>query len=100
MNKPEKTRIDIYLVQKGFAPSRNKAQELIQNGLVSLQRDDTIVQVLSPSELVDDIKAPKIILQKSLLDKYVSRAGVKLSGALDHLKFSVDRLDALDVVIS
>jgi 23S rRNA (cytidine1920-2'-O)/16S rRNA (cytidine1409-2'-O)-methyltransferase len=96
----EKTRIDIYLVQKGLAPSRTKAQELIQSGLVSLQFGNQLKQVISANELVDESQAPQVILQKNELEKYVSRAGVKLAKALDKVQFNVEGLKILDVGIS
>lgn len=96
----EKTRIDIFLVQKGYAPSRSKAQELIESGLVSLRYGAQQKQILSSNELVDEQQSPVVILQKSELEKYVSRAGVKLARALDHVKLNVDGLVILDVGIS
>jgi 23S rRNA (cytidine1920-2'-O)/16S rRNA (cytidine1409-2'-O)-methyltransferase len=96
----EKTRIDIFLVQKGFAPSRTKAQELIESGLVSVRYGTQQKQILAANELIDEQQHPVVILQKSELEKYVSRAGVKLAKALDQIKLNVDGLIVLDVGIS
>lgn len=96
----KKTRIDVYLVEKGFAPSRSKAQDLIKAGLVSLRDENKTIQVQSVSALIDEDQPPQILIQKNNLDKYVSRAGFKMEGALDHLRFPVEKLDVLDVGIS
>ncbi len=98
--KMKQIRIDVYLVEKGHVPSRTKAQELIRSGLVSIRKNFLLRTVQSVSELVDEDLNPEIIIQKSALDKYVSRAGLKMEGALDHLKFAVDGLMVLDVGIS
>lgn len=96
----KRTRIDIFLAQKGMVPSRTKAQDLIKQGLVSVRENMTTRAVLSSSELIDELLAPEIIIQKSSLDKYVSRAGLKMEGALAHLQLQVDGWHALDVGIS
>ncbi|MCE3009582.1 MAG: TlyA family RNA methyltransferase [Proteobacteria bacterium] len=95
-----KVRIDVYLAEKGFVPSRTKAQDIIRDGLVQLTEGERTWTVKSPSELISDELTPKITIQKSVHDKYVSRAGLKVEGALTHLKFSVEGLTVLDVGIS
>ncbi|MFN7826317.1 MAG: TlyA family RNA methyltransferase [Pseudobdellovibrionaceae bacterium] len=95
-----KVRIDVYLTEKGFVPSRTKAQDIIRDGLVQVTEGQRTWTVKSPSELISEELPPKITIQKNVHDKYVSRAGLKLEGALSHLKFSVEGLTLLDVGIS
>ena len=71
----KKLRLDMALVEKGFFPSRNRAQasimagEVLVNGEVDTRADRTI--------LPEDVIALK---EKSC--PYVSRGGLKLAGAL------------------
>lgn len=77
-----KKRIDQLLVEKGLAPSRERAQAMILAGnvLVKEQRVDKPSQSFDPQELELRIKGAD--------HPYVGRGGVKLAGALDH--FGVD----------
>ena len=96
----KKIRIDQLMVEKGVVPSRTKAQELIENGLVSLKfRSDQRI-VKSKNEWISSLDTPEIIIAQNNLTKFVSRAGVKLESALNHLKLPVERLHILDVGIS
>src|SRR5688500_2319036 len=74
---PKRTRLDQALVQRGLAPSRERAQALVTAGKVRVAgdradraampvADDTAIEVEEPQP-------------------YVSRGGLKLAGALDHL---------------
>jgi 23S rRNA (cytidine1920-2'-O)/16S rRNA (cytidine1409-2'-O)-methyltransferase len=80
----KKVRLDELLVEKEFAPSREKAKALIMAGLVSVEgaRADKPGRVLPVSAAVT-VKTPAI--------SYVSRGGVKLEAVLD--AFSVDVTD-------
>lgn len=91
-----KKRLDQYLVELGYSPSRTKAKELIESGLVQLGNSQKVIT--TPSYKVND--GEPIVLQKNELLKFVSRAGLKLDGALDHLGLSVDGLRAIDVGLS
>ncbi|MGH9451387.1 MAG: TlyA family RNA methyltransferase [Terriglobia bacterium] len=78
---PAKIRLDRLLVDRGVAPSRQRAQALILAG-----------QVLAGGQKVEKCGAP-VSLDTTVRivgepRKYVSRAGVKLEGALD--RFGVD----------
>lgn len=95
-----KVRLDVYLVEKGFCPSRTKAQDSIKAGLVTLTVEGQTRTVLAPSEMIDDIRPPQISVQKSLSDKYVSRGGVKLEGALSLLQLGVEDFHVLDIGLS
>jgi 23S rRNA (cytidine1920-2'-O)/16S rRNA (cytidine1409-2'-O)-methyltransferase len=75
-----KRRIDQLLVERGLADSRQKAQALLLAGsvLVNGQRVDKPGYTVDPESNIEVVaKLP-----------YVSRAGLKLAGALDH--FGID----------
>ena len=93
----EKTRIDVYLVEKGFAPSRTKAQELIQKGLVSVKTAQGERPISQASETDFD---GQIVIREHPLIRYVSRGGVKLEGALNRLQMQVTNFRILDVGLS
>jgi 23S rRNA (cytidine1920-2'-O)/16S rRNA (cytidine1409-2'-O)-methyltransferase len=85
-----KTRIDLLLVERGLAPSRERARAYILAGrvLVGEQKVDkpgTLVQQDLPIRLLGDDPP------------YVSRGGLKLAGALEHWQISVDGRACLDV---
>jgi 23S rRNA (cytidine1920-2'-O)/16S rRNA (cytidine1409-2'-O)-methyltransferase len=84
----KKKRLDQVLVEKGFAPTRSKAADLIRLGAVSVGG----VAVLKPGAPV----APDASLSVSLdASPYVSRGGLKLVAALD--AFGLGGRIALDV---
>ena len=82
-------RLDSYLVEKGFCESRNKAQQIIKEGLVSV--DDTLVK--KPSFKVEEATQVVIAEHKS----YVSRAAYKLLYFLDEIALDVRGKSALDI---
>lgn len=81
MSTPRKIRIDHLLVERGLVDSRQKAQALIMTGQV-LAADQKVEKCghLVPADV------PLRVLGET--PRYVSRAGLKLEGALDH--FGVD----------
>jgi 23S rRNA (cytidine1920-2'-O)/16S rRNA (cytidine1409-2'-O)-methyltransferase len=81
MGMPRKTRVDHLLVERGLVDSRQKAQALILAGqvLAAEQKIEKCGQLVA-------VDAPLRIIGES--PRYVSRAGIKLEGALDH--FGVD----------
>jgi len=81
MGTPRKTRVDHLLVERGLVDSRQKAQALILAGQVLAAEQ----KVEKCGQLVK-VDASLRILGES--PRYVSRAGIKLEGALDH--FGVD----------
>ncbi len=85
-----KMRVDVLLVERGLVPSRERARALILAGrvLVSEQKVD------KPGVAVDQ-EAPIRLLGDDM--PYVSRGGLKLSGALDHWKIQVNGRACLDV---
>ncbi|MFN3870308.1 MAG: TlyA family RNA methyltransferase [Aquificaceae bacterium] len=82
-------RLDLYLVEKGYAPTREKAQALIMAGLV-------LVEGKVVSKPGTRIKEGQRVEVKEL-PKYVSRAGYKLEGALERFDIKVEDMVALDV---
>ncbi len=75
-------RIDLYLSQKGFCESRNKASRLIDLGLVTI--DGRVVQ--KSSEDIDECAEHSVEVKKD--SDFVGRGGLKLEAALD--QFSID----------
>lgn len=83
------TRLDVSLTERGLAPSRHRASEMIRAGLV--QVDGQIVQ--KPAYLV--LSGTKIDVK--LGHTYVSRAGQKLEHALVHFDIDPRDLNVLDI---
>ncbi len=94
----DKKRLDLYLVGKSLASSRTHAQELIESGQVSLVEKNQIKILKKPSLLVDD--SLNIQVADGPANRYVSRGGLKLEGALLKVGLSVKGLLVLDVGIS
>jgi 23S rRNA (cytidine1920-2'-O)/16S rRNA (cytidine1409-2'-O)-methyltransferase len=86
----KKPRIDLLLVERGLAPSRERAQSLILSGNV-LVAD---VPVTKPGQTVDPASEIRI---RGEDHPYVSRGGVKLAAALDQFGIAVEGRVALDV---
>ena len=85
----ERERLDQALVARGLAPTRSKAQAWILAGLVSV--DD------APARTAGQPIAAGQVLAVRDLPRFVSRAGGKLDGMLEHLGWDVTGADALDV---
>ncbi len=83
------SRLDNYLVQNSLAMSRTKAQVLIKNGLVSVNK--VVVIKSSYSVAVTDM----VIVGKH--KEFVSRSAHKLSAFLDELNLDLNSLVALDI---
>ncbi|MCS7207101.1 MAG: TlyA family RNA methyltransferase [Dehalococcoidia bacterium] len=84
-----RTRLDTLLVERGLAPTREKAQALVLAGqvLVDGQPARKPGQTVDPSAHVE-VLAPL---------PYVSRGGIKLAHALDTFRISVEGKVCLDV---
>ncbi|MFH1983648.1 MAG: TlyA family RNA methyltransferase [Pseudomonadota bacterium] len=85
-----KTRIDLLMVQRGLAPSRQRAQALLMSGAVlvdgrSVEKSGTVVDVGADIQL------------KGSDHPYVSRGGLKLKAAIDAFGLDVAGLVCLDV---
>ena len=90
-------RADILLVERGLAPSRTAAQRLIAGGHVFTRvgRKGTRVALTKPGVTLDDDIA--IEVEASELNRFVSRGGLKLDGALDRVGLDVTGMRCLDV---
>lgn len=89
-SKNTKKRIDLELVQRGFADSRQRAQAMIIAGEVRV--DDRPVKKASET-IAEDAKI-EIFARSS---KYASRGGFKLEGALGDFGISVEGLTCADL---
>ncbi|MFN3598479.1 MAG: TlyA family RNA methyltransferase [Aquificaceae bacterium] len=87
--KQSPLRLDLYLVEKGYVATREKAQALIMAGLVLV--DGKVVS--KPGTKIKEGQR----LEVKELPKYVSRAGYKLEGALERFGINVENMIALDV---
>jgi 23S rRNA (cytidine1920-2'-O)/16S rRNA (cytidine1409-2'-O)-methyltransferase len=85
-----KKRIDVLLVDRGLAPSRERAQGLILSGNVLV--GDT--PVTKPGTSFDEEVEIRVRGEEH---PYVSRGGVKLAAALDAFHIPVEGKVALDV---
>jgi 23S rRNA (cytidine1920-2'-O)/16S rRNA (cytidine1409-2'-O)-methyltransferase len=83
------SRLDNYLVKNGFTDSRNKAQTLIKDGLVSV---DKKVILKSSFKLLGDS-----IVEVAKHDNYVSRAAYKLKYFLEEINLDIKGKRALDI---
>lgn len=88
--KPGKERLDLLLVERGLAPSREKARAMLLAGQVRVSgglADKPGTQVAKDAliEIVGDTL------------RYASRGGLKLEGALDDFGVSPDGKTCLDV---
>jgi 23S rRNA (cytidine1920-2'-O)/16S rRNA (cytidine1409-2'-O)-methyltransferase len=78
---PERVRLDLLLVSRGLAPSRERAQALVMAGLVSVDG----VRADKPGRF---IPADAAVTVAGKEHPWASRGGVKLAAALD--SFGVD----------
>jgi 23S rRNA (cytidine1920-2'-O)/16S rRNA (cytidine1409-2'-O)-methyltransferase len=89
-NKPGKTRLDVLLVERALAPSRERAQALLLAGNVLVNGQ----KITKPgSQVALDARIESIGEQQ----KYVSRGGVKLEGALYDFQISPAGKICMDV---
>ena len=86
-----KERLDRYLVNNNFTYSRTKAKELIKSGSVKV--NDNITTKASYS--VKDNDKVEIIDGSSI--KYVSRAGLKLEGAIESFNLDLNDKNIMDI---
>jgi 23S rRNA (cytidine1920-2'-O)/16S rRNA (cytidine1409-2'-O)-methyltransferase len=85
-----KERLDVLLVKKGLAPSREKAKTMIMEGnvFVNNNREDKAGSTF-PDDCVIEIHGTAL--------KYVSRGGLKLEKAMTHFGISLDGLVCMDI---
>lgn len=85
-----KERLDVLLVKRGLAPSREKAKAIIMTGNVFVEgeREDKAGQTF-PDTVDIVVKGKKM--------KYVSRGGYKLEQAMKNFPISLEHLICMDV---
>jgi 23S rRNA (cytidine1920-2'-O)/16S rRNA (cytidine1409-2'-O)-methyltransferase len=88
--KSSKTRLDVALVERGLAPSRERARALI---LARQVRVDGQVVFKAGAPIVPDSSVELVAPDHP----YVGRGGVKLAHALDVFAIQVDGRRALDI---
>ena len=85
-----RVRLDQLVVEKGLAPSRERARALILAGQVSV---DGRTQTKAGTEI--DPSADVALIAPD--HPYVGRGGLKLAHALDEFRIAVEGRDALDI---
>lgn len=88
-------RVDLLLVELGLAPSRTAAQVLIAAGRVSVDEGGQLRDIGKASQ-----KLPadsRFVIVPDEADRYVSRGGLKMAGALAQAGLRIDGWTALDV---
>ena len=84
-------RADVYLTAYGYAPSRKKAQDLIDAGAVRVDGKP----ISKSSQTIDETVAHQVETEQ--IFRYVSRGGMKLEAALDGFGVNVNGKKAVDV---
>jgi 23S rRNA (cytidine1920-2'-O)/16S rRNA (cytidine1409-2'-O)-methyltransferase len=94
-------RLDHVLLELKLAPTRSKAQQLIEAGEVEVlvRQEWTVIRQSSYSVAQPSLQTVRIKEGSQTL-KYVSRGGLKLEGALEHLRLDVAGYWVLDLGIS
>jgi 23S rRNA (cytidine1920-2'-O)/16S rRNA (cytidine1409-2'-O)-methyltransferase len=88
-SKPKKARLDTFLVEQGFFPSREQAQRAIMAGEIRV--GDAVVDKSS-------VKVePGAAISVQAAPPYVGRGGIKLESALEHFGIDPNALTALDI---
>ena len=88
--KTTRKRLDILMVERGLADSRQKAQAMILAGEVELDGKKA-------EKAGQPVAATSRVEVRSRLQKYVSRGGFKLEGTLEDLQVSAEGRVCLDV---
>ena len=88
--RPGKTRIDLLLVARGLAASRERARALILAGRVLVREQ----KIDKPGTAVPADSAVRLLGEDQ---PYVSRGGLKLAAALEHWQIQVAGRACLDV---
>ena len=85
-----KERLDVLLVEQGFAASREKAIAIIMSGIVYVegQKEDKAGSTFLPTAKIE-VKGATL--------KYVSRGGLKLEKAMSHFDISLEEKICMDV---
>jgi 23S rRNA (cytidine1920-2'-O)/16S rRNA (cytidine1409-2'-O)-methyltransferase len=89
-SRPGKTRLDLLLVERGFAVSRERARALILAGRVLVREQ----KVDKPGTAIAEDSPIRLLGEDQ---PYVSRGGLKLAAALDRWQIDVTGRSCLDV---
>ena len=86
-----KERLDVILVQEGYAPSREKAKAIIMSGIVYVngQKEDKAGSFFDTSKSKIEVRGAT--------PKYVSRGGLKLEKAMETWGFKLDGKICMDI---
>lgn len=86
-----KERLDVLLIQEGYAASRQKAKAIIMSGnvFVNGQREDKAGSAFDPTKVQLEVRGQSL--------KYVSRGGLKLEKALEAFTISLQDLVCMDI---
>jgi 23S rRNA (cytidine1920-2'-O)/16S rRNA (cytidine1409-2'-O)-methyltransferase len=94
MSPSGKSRLDLLLVDRGLAQSRERARALILAGRVMVTEQKGEQKIDKPGVPVSADAAIRLLGEDL---RYVSRGGVKLEAALDHWKIDVAGKACLDI---
>ena len=86
-----KERLDVLLVEQGFAASREKAKAIIMSGnvFVNGQREDKAGTTFDPAKSTIEVKGHTL--------KYVSRGGLKLEKAMAQFDITLEDKVCMDI---
>lgn len=86
-----KERLDVLLIQEGYAPSREKAKAIIMSGCVFVngQREDKAGTMFDPAKAKLEVKGHTL--------RYVSRGGLKLEKAMAAFGLSLEGQVCMDI---
>lgn len=86
-----KERLDVILVEQGYAPSREKAKAIIMSGNVYVngQKEDKAGTGFDVSKIKLEVRDHTM--------KYVSRGGLKLEKAMEQWGFLLDGMICMDI---
>lgn len=90
MPKNNKIRLDVALVERGLAPSREKAKAIIMSGIVYVNNQKS-------DKAGNNVKADDIIEVRGSTLKYVSRGGLKLEKAMQCFPIELNNKICMDV---
>ncbi|MBO4290433.1 MAG: TlyA family RNA methyltransferase, partial [Lachnospiraceae bacterium] len=86
-----KERLDVILVEQGYAPSREKAKAIIMSGNVYVngQKEDKAGTSFDPAKIRLEVRGKEL--------KYVSRGGLKLEKAMQTWQFDLQGFVCMDI---
>lgn len=86
-----KERLDVLLVDQGYAPSREKAKAIIMSGNVYVngQKEDKAGSSFDPAKIRLEVRGSTL--------KYVSRGGLKLEKAVDSFLLTLEGAVCMDI---